>query len=158
MTCSACGAEAIAGISHCVNCGQEHDDGSGPAIRIIGLSTPAEIAERAIDASAYHARLRRITEARALEIAGDLEGPKGAIAIYEELIDRGYDWPDAFKRLTIVYKKLKRPADEERVVRIALSRLGERVNTWFILRLATIIAKQKKDQNRLTQRQPKADH
>lgn len=86
--------------------------------------------------------MQRVTEARALEIAGDTER---AIAIYEEMVRGGYKYPDVFKRLTIVYKKLKRHADEERIVRIALSRLGEYVNGWFMLRLATIIAKQKKE-------------
>jgi hypothetical protein len=92
-------------------------------------------------------------EARSLEYAGDVEA---AIAIYEALFQAHASNNVPYKRLAILYRKAKRPADEERVVRAALGRVHQTATGWFVLRLAKILAERAKHRDALpaTQRKP----
>lgn len=57
-----------------------------------------------------------------LEKAGDLNG---AISSYEDNIALGYPATHAYSRLMVLYRKLKRPEDERRVILRALEVFGK---------------------------------
>lgn len=113
--------------------------------RVSGIN----LSDEPIDAEKYmeenrraREQARRMTEARALEYAGDLPG---AIALYWQLIDAGIVYPLPYKRLAIIYAKSKQFADEERVVRTALANIPcDGPNNWFVLRLAKILSKRRR--------------
>ena len=155
-SCSACGTAVIPGISSCVVCGQPTDAAELSAtdleIRVVyppGFTpmSPEDIAQYQAEAEWQRARYRRREEAQALEYAGD---ELSAIPLYEALIaeevpsTRYAIDPLPFKRLAILYRRAKREADEERVVRAAITALGGTRQSWFVLRLAKIIGKRKR--------------
>lgn len=136
--CHICGAALIPGLSSCVSCGEPS---AGIALlRTSSFELPEDLdSAQLIERNDWFRRFtRRVTEARALEYAGDTEG---ATLIYEELIAPGIAFTFPYRRLSIIYGKAKRIADEERVVRGALANLSDRTNDWFILRLAKILKK-----------------
>lgn len=146
--CPVCEYARIPGISACVNCGEPFQ--ASPAFGITYLVngvevpplTPAEIdALKAKNASGNQV-YRRTMEGRALEIAGDVDG---AIRIYEALISEGCTFTPPYQRLAILYRKLKREGDEERVVRAAIAAFGAGPREEFMLRLARILAKRRPD-------------
>lgn len=63
-----------------------------------------------------------------------------AISQYESLVLRGTDTPFTYKRLAIIYRKSKRPQDEERVTRAALAAIDQDSThlEWFRERLTKI--------------------
>lgn len=150
MNCSVCGAALVPGVDACVSCGQPTTARSVSLdIRVFGLDvSPEAMAKLEATRAANIKRIDLYTKARVLEISGALEGPTGAIATYEEMIAAGYDYPAGFKRLAIIYRRTKRLADEERVVRLALTQktiLENLSKNWFVIRLATIAARQRKE-------------
>lgn len=65
--------------------------------------------------------LRVNLEGRALEKAGRIEE---AIALYEYGVAGRTDTPGTYTRLRILYRKLKRPADVERIRRLMIAQWG----------------------------------
>jgi hypothetical protein len=65
--------------------------------------------------------LRVNVEGRALEKAGRINE---AIALYECGVSAGTDTPATYTRLRILYRKLKRPADVERIKGLMVERWG----------------------------------
>jgi hypothetical protein len=65
--------------------------------------------------------LRVNVEGRALEKAGRIDE---AIALYEYGVARGTDTPFTYTRLRILYRKLKRPDDVERIQRLMMEQWG----------------------------------
>jgi hypothetical protein len=61
--------------------------------------------------------LRVNVEGRALEKAGRVDE---AIALYEYGVSGGTDTPATYTRLRVLYRKLKRPEDVERIKRLML--------------------------------------
>ncbi|MCA2992050.1 hypothetical protein [Gemmatimonas sp.] len=84
---------------------------------------------------------RALAEARALEYAGDVDG---AVNIYERLTKTRTFVAVPYQRLAVIYRRAKRPADEERVVRLALAHIPSGPNSWFVVRLAKILGEQGK--------------
>jgi len=66
--------------------------------------------------------LRINVEGRALEKAGRIEQ---AIALYESGVACGTDTPATYKRLRILYRKLKRHDDVERIERLMMDQWGQ---------------------------------
>jgi len=60
-------------------------------------------------------------EGRALEKAGRIDE---AIALYESGVARGTDTPATYTRLRILYRKLKRPDDAERIKALMVEQWG----------------------------------
>ena len=60
-------------------------------------------------------------EGRALEKAGRIHE---AITLYESGVARGTDTPATYKRLRILYRKLKRPDDVERIKALMVEQWG----------------------------------
>jgi hypothetical protein len=60
-------------------------------------------------------------EGRALEKAGRIDE---AITLYESGVARGTDTPATYKRLRILYRKLKRPDDVERIKALMIEQWG----------------------------------
>lgn len=85
--------------------------------------------------------VRACNEARALEYAGDQDG---ALAIYERLATARTLNPVPYQRLAVIYRRAKRFADEERVVRLALAHIPCGPTSWFVVRLAKILAEKQK--------------
>ncbi|MBA3836546.1 MAG: hypothetical protein C0499_02665 [Zymomonas sp.] len=145
MTCPTCHYPLIPGITSCVQCGATADDYDGPldfttfcAVEGIEASGVAEedIAKWQAEHRRMRAYVRATTEARCLEAAGDTAG---ATAIYEELLRLTVPWGMPYQRLAILYRKAKRAADHERVVRLALAHVGGGAQGWFVLRLAKML-------------------
>lgn len=65
--------------------------------------------------------LRVNVEGRALEKAGRIDE---AIVRYEYGVAGGTDTPFTYKRLRILYRKLKRPDDVERIRRLMMEQWG----------------------------------
>jgi hypothetical protein len=65
--------------------------------------------------------LRINIEGRALEKAGRIEE---AITLYESGVARGTDTPATYTRLRILYRKLKRLDDVERIKRLMMEQWG----------------------------------
>jgi hypothetical protein len=65
--------------------------------------------------------LRVNVEGRALEKAGRIDK---AIALYEYGVAAGTDTPFTYSRLRILYRKLKRPDDVERIKRLMMEQWG----------------------------------
>jgi hypothetical protein len=65
--------------------------------------------------------LRVNIEGRALERAGRINE---AIALYEYGVTAGTDTPATYTRLRVLYRKLKRPADVERIKRLMVEQWG----------------------------------
>lgn len=65
--------------------------------------------------------LRINLEGRELEKAGRVDE---AIALYESGVARGTDTPATYKRLRILYRRLKRPEDVDRIRRLMIERWG----------------------------------
>lgn len=64
-----------------------------------------------------------------------------AIAQYESLVLLGVDTPHTYRRLAIIYRRLKRPDDERRVLEAALKNVPNANGThhaWFAERLAKV--------------------
>lgn len=61
-----------------------------------------------------------------------------AIVAYEALVERKTDTPFTYRRLAILYRKLKRPGDELRIITAALESVarGTKHFDWFESRLA----------------------
>lgn len=73
-----------------------------------------------------------------LEKSGDVDG---AISTYEELVAQRTDTPFTYRRLCIIYKKLKRKDDEIRIINLALQNIPEQNaahRAWFSERLVKI--------------------
>lgn len=145
--CTACGATLIVGVSSCVVCGEPTDDDT-PTFRIAVVypegmrpMTDEEVARLNAENAARRAYARRLMEAQALEYAGDIDR---AIELYEALLIESEHDVVPYRRLAIVYRKLKREADEDRIVRAAIARFGGGREGWFVLRLARIIGKKRK--------------
>lgn len=78
---------------------------------------------------------------RAAEKAGDIDE---ALAEYEYLADMGAGSPLTYRRLAAIYKKLKKPEEEVRVLRAALKNVNQsnvEDFRWFIDRLANLAAR-----------------
>jgi hypothetical protein len=140
VTCGVCGYPLIPGITSCVQCGEPTDAApfgielGGPAIAPVSDS---QVAAWVQENAAAREMARALTEARALEYAGDTGG---AILIYERMVSAGSGYVPPYRRLAILYRKARNRIDEERVVRAALSYLTSGPNGWFIVRLAKILA------------------
>lgn len=65
--------------------------------------------------------LRINIEGQALERAGRINE---AIALYESGVVRGTDTPATYTRLRILYRRLKRPQDVERIKRLMIQQWG----------------------------------
>ena len=65
--------------------------------------------------------LRINVEGRALEKAGRIDE---ALRLYEQGVAAGTDTPATFTRLRILYRKLKRPEDVERIKRLMVEQWG----------------------------------
>lgn len=135
--CPLCGFPQIPGITSCVNCGDVLEEDARPA----GPVAPEQVAAWMEESRVAREISRQLTEARALEYAGDTAT---ACQLYEALLARGCVYTAPYRRLAILYGKAKDRAAEERVVRAALAHLSAGVNGWFILRLAKILAAQRK--------------
>jgi tetratricopeptide (TPR) repeat protein len=73
-----------------------------------------------------------------LEKSADVSG---AINVYEELVAQRVDTPFTYRRLCIVYKKLKKRDDELRIIGLALQNIPEKNSAhryWFAERLAKV--------------------
>lgn len=136
MTCPVCAYPLIPGIGSCVQCGEPCEAGEGEGN--LPVASDSQVAGWIAENAAARALSRKLTEARALEHATDTAG---AIAIYEGLVREGSVYSLAYRRLAIIYRKMKDYPAEERVVRAALGRLT--VNGWFIVRLAKILAERR---------------
>ena len=68
-----------------------------------------------------HEALQINLEGRALEKAGRIDE---AIALYESGVAGGTDTPNTYTRLRILYRKLKRPEDVERIRRLMSEQWG----------------------------------
>ncbi len=60
-------------------------------------------------------------EGRTLEKAGRIDE---AITLYEKGVSNGTDTPFTYTRLRILYRKLKRPDDVERIKRLMMEQWG----------------------------------
>ena len=81
---------------------------------------------------------------RAAEKAGDIDE---ALAAYEFLADMGAGSPLTYRRLAAIYKKLKQPLEEIRVLRAGLKHVNqsnEADYTWFADRLAAMATRSSK--------------
>ena len=65
--------------------------------------------------------LRINVEGRALEKAGRIDE---ALRLYEQGLAAGTDTPATYTRLRILYRKLKRPEDVDRIRRLMVKRWG----------------------------------
>lgn len=150
MTCPSCNATLAADADQCFLCGAEI--GGGLIIRIAGGGPSyvdptlkqklddAEAIERLVGTDRPNNYVWRLyCEGRDLERARDLEG---ALKTYERAITTGDTYHlNTFRRAAMLYRKLKRWDDEERVVRAALTENGAPGATeWFVGRLRRIIA------------------
>ena len=68
-----------------------------------------------------HEALRVNIEGRALEKAGQIDE---AVALYEYGVTRGTDTPATYKRLRVLYRRLKRSEDVERIKRLMVEHWG----------------------------------
>lgn len=149
MNCQLCGFPRIPGITSCVNCGDMDEDaeellgrladeGASGKVEDAPLDVPdaAQVERWKAENTESRRLVRRLTEARALEYAGD---SGTACGIYEALLREGCCYPAPYRRLTIIYHKMKDRVAEERVVRAALGHLSAGTNGWFILRLAKLL-------------------
>lgn len=68
-----------------------------------------------------HEAVRVNLEGRALEKAGRIND---AVALYEYGVAHGTDTPATYKRLRILYSKLKRTEDVERIKQLMIQRWG----------------------------------
>ena len=147
MTCPTCHYPRIPGITSCVNCG-DVDDGDyfrepepeAEQPPNIGVASDSQVAAWVAENAAARELSRALTEARALEYAGD---SGAACRIYEALVARGCGYTPPYRRLAIIYRKAKDRAAEERVVRSALGHLSSGPNGWFIVRLAKILSERR---------------
>lgn len=147
MTCPACGADLIPGITSCVSCGAYPEE-TGAHVEPMGMEIhgpppldPATIA-RWDEARARGLELQqRLTEARALEYATDITT---ALERYEGMVAERMPYSVPYRRLVVLYRRAKRHADEERVVRSALAVLPQGAGAWFVVRLAKILSEQRK--------------
>ena len=131
--CPLCHSERIPGLRVCANCGEVVGATAPVAFAIHTDPLPDHYTPASVSLDTC---LRAVNEARALEYAGDVEG---AVAIYERLCHTRTVNPVPYQRLAIVYRKGKRFAEEERVVRLALAHIPSGPNSWFVLRLAKIL-------------------
>lgn len=125
--CTACRAPRVPGVP-CPACGEPEE----------ARPLPDYYPPPALDPGTC---VRACDEARALEYAGDLDG---ALAIYERLATARTLNPVPYQRASVIYRKRKAWADEERVVRLALAHIPCGPTSWFVLRLAKILGEQKK--------------
>jgi len=65
--------------------------------------------------------LRINVEGRSLEKAGRIEE---ALRLYEHGVAAGTDTPATYTRLRVLYRKLKRPEDVERIKRLMVEQWG----------------------------------
>jgi hypothetical protein len=114
-----------------------------PLMAILGITihdlerTAADIA---VQQSAARDLQLKLTQGRALEWAKDTAK---AVVIYEGLAAECTRCSVPYNRLAIIYRRAKQPADEERVVRLALANLtAANAQDWFVVRLAKIVAGQ----------------
>ncbi len=143
--CPVCRSPRIPGVDTCAQCGEPVGEEAPFVIETRwpeGSDVPdTDLDRRVAQAKRQQEHSRRMIEARSLEFAGDIEA---AIAIYEALFLERASNNVPYKRLAILYRKAKRPADEERVVRAALGVVHQTATGWFVLRLAKILAEQKR--------------
>ena len=78
---------------------------------------------------------KKLRAGKIYEMIGE---PATAIALYEGLIRDGFTIRPPFERLAILYRKLRRLDDEERIARLAISCMSERAGMWFGKRLVFI--------------------
>ncbi|MBL8997622.1 MAG: hypothetical protein JNL44_09935 [Gemmatimonadetes bacterium] len=136
MVCPACQTDLSNDASSCFVCGWEPE---GIVVRVRGWQPEAELPNAAYfeRMERRQAGLKRFAEGRGLEEAGDIAA---ALACYEELVASGFDLQYPYERLAIMYRKARRPLDEERVVRAALAAIGASVKQkWFSARLAKLM-------------------
>lgn len=98
------------------------------------LHTPEQREANAVETAFFI----KLSEAQALEYAGDVNG---AIACYESMLSSPCRRRHAHERLAVIYKKLDRAADEERILRDALARDFETPRSFFAVRLQNLLAK-----------------
>ena len=137
-TCTACQAPRLPGHTTCEHCGERW-----PVIDWAAeLPLPTDPLPDAFPKPTvgWQVISRAVSEARGLEYAGDVGA---AIAIYERLILTRTTDPTPYRRLAILHRRGKRPADEERVVRLALAHIPTQPDSWFVLRLAKMVASKK---------------
>lgn len=142
--CPTCHAEHIPGLVACPNCGEA----VSPDLRRMILGEielppddellPDYYTKPTTDSGTIH---RALTEARALEYAGDLDT---AAEIYERLTKTRTLVSTPYQRLAVLYRKRKAFADEERVVRLALAHIPSGPNSWFVVRLAKIFSEKRR--------------
>jgi hypothetical protein len=121
MRCPVCAYPVIPGTSACVQCGEPR-----AAFRPEPDGPP----------SWYQV----LVECRGLEAAGDTDA---ALALYERLIADGLAYPTPYHRAAVLYARRKDTAAEERVVRLALARLSDHTNGWFVVRLAKLLTRKR---------------
>lgn len=156
--CPVCEAEYVPGVEACVNCGEPRSAPPTVNFTLSYIGPPPQSAEQIAewkrDREEQQAYAELLTQARALEYADD---PTDALVIYEELIlDSKPRTSIPFHRLAIIYRRLKRPGDEERVVRAALAVDNPNYSrSWFVVRLAKIEAEQRKRSAPKSARRPR---
>jgi tetratricopeptide (TPR) repeat protein len=100
-------------------------------LQILRIEKETEILEQ-------RAIAKRIQDGHDLEKRGLI---KEAIAAYEKLVAKTVDTPFTYRRLAILYRKLKSSDDEIRVLRAALSNIpksNRKHHDWFKARLLKI--------------------
>ncbi len=131
--CPLCASERIPGFGSCANCGEPLPPWPRATFPVHEAPLPDHFTAPSIDTATC---ARALAEARALEYAGDVDG---AVDIYERLTQTRTFVAVPYQRLAVIYRKAKRPADEERVVRLALAHIPSGPNSWFVVRLAKIL-------------------
>ena len=134
--CAVCSSALIPGLTDCINCGEPVEQPI--ALVVDGAVVSDPIADDARQIAVQ--QIRRLREAEALEHAS----VEDAIAVYELLIAERCPYTPPYARLCVLYRRLKRPADEERVLRAALA-MGwpDLANSWFVTRLARVLARKR---------------
>lgn len=145
--CPLCQSPRIPGIVACANCGEPFTAADITfdlaSIEVPDDPLPDYYPQRTTDWQGIN---RALSEAHGLELAGDVDS---AVAIYERLAASRTNVNVPYQRLAIIYRKLKRPADEERAVRLGLAHTVSRPGSWFVMRLAKILAEQRKKRERM---------
>jgi tetratricopeptide (TPR) repeat protein len=109
----------------------QHADLEEATLQILQIEKETEILEQ-------QATAKRIQDGQDLEKRGLI---KEAIAAYEPLVDKMVDTPFTYRRLAILYRRLKSSADEIRVLRAALRNIpksNRKHYDWFRARLLKI--------------------
>ena len=115
---------------------------NNPDLKLIGLDEVEEKIKRFeldFESSGYREIASGNMQGEALEKEGKIQE---AIEVYESLLESKADTPFTYRRLAILYKKMKQREDEVRVLKAALKNVPSNNNRhyqWFAERLAKLV-------------------